>query len=108
MEALQTQGLTWTPPKPPKRCWPKAGHRGVTADVMVEGLKTNPMGDMSWEAADPHHLPLPSPGKGGPSSLECLRGRLRCHFLSQDDVNNVTFLQHLSVRTSVSIKSGEG
>lgn len=43
-------------------------------------------------------------GKGGPSLPEWLQGSLRCHFLSQDDVNNVTFLQHLSVCMSVNTK----
>lgn len=108
-----------TPLKPPKRCWPcssswrlhlKAGDWGGTANVAVEELRQTPQATRAgrlWVPVTFLYHQTPSPGKGGPLSPECLRGSLHCRFLSQDDVNNVTFLQHLSVCVSVNSKPGE-
>lgn len=88
----------------------KTGDRGGTADVEVEGLRQTPRATRAGRLRVPVTFlchQTPSPGKGGPASPQCLRGSLRHRFLSQDDVNNVTFLQHLSVRASVNIKAGE-
>lgn len=102
------------PPGSPKRCWPcssslrlhlKAGEQGAAADVAVEGLR--------------------QPGRGGcgsPSPSFAIRHRVQervsPHYpsdceeasavTSRDSVNNVTFLQHLSVCMSVNVKPGEG
>lgn len=100
------------PPWSPERCWPcssslrlKAGEEGVTADVAMEGLRQPGRG--GWGSLSPSSAIRQCTGKGGPSLPKWLRGSLHCHFLSQDDVNNVTFLQHLSECMSENTKPGK-